>query len=631
VRTAAGLLLAACAATSATPPAETPTIVSPPKRTEIRFALIGQPTDVNVWALFDDVGASYANYSFRWEYWPRLLTTSFPEGRLLPAAAAQTPAAVDAEFVGTVLLRRDLTWTDGTPFTAEDVAFTVNTSLGFRLGADWSNYYRAELLEGVEAVNPYTVRFHFRSAPAVGAWQYGALLGPVVQRAYWRERVEQVQKLLPEQALRSELVEAEGRRDALQLQVDELNARIQALHSGGGASRDSEILLRRTQGDLDAANNAVARIQDLVAEQTASAHEALYALDDTAEPTLGTWVPSSTVGGVWTNAANPAFPFIHPGFERASYRVFSDEDAAVRALVLNEVDAILAPTGISSEARAVLEADTEIVVRSSPSSRLRYLALNPDDAHFAAATFRHAIACLLEGQPPAGLAFPSAARPAKWTVELPDWDPAGDQICATGADSSPRQRAVELLKAAGYTWIREPDALAAGEGLTSPAGDVLPAFSLLAADRDGTRLEYAEFVQQSLAWAGIQVIVSPVSDETVRYAVFSSGEYDLAILGWGLSPFPSYLCDWFGEGGLFDGGSLELHRACGDLMVVSDLGAARDAVEEIEGILAEELPLIPAYRETILDAYRNLDYPEAGILNGVSGNYGAPSGAAASP
>jgi len=54
-------------------------VTVPAHAPEIRFALIGEPRDVNVWELFDESGASYADYALRFEYWPRFVS-SHPAG-----------------------------------------------------------------------------------------------------------------------------------------------------------------------------------------------------------------------------------------------------------------------------------------------------------------------------------------------------------------------------------------------------------------------------------------------------------------------------------------------------------------------------------------------------------------------
>ncbi len=57
-------------------------------------------------------------------------------------------------------LRHDVRWTDGQPTTAQDVVFTFQRALDPKTGfpnAEWFTWYN-----GVDAPDPYTVRFHFK-------------------------------------------------------------------------------------------------------------------------------------------------------------------------------------------------------------------------------------------------------------------------------------------------------------------------------------------------------------------------------------------------------------------------------------------------------------------------------------
>jgi len=45
--------------------------------------------------------------------------------------------------------------------------------------------------------------------------------------------------------------------------------------------------------------------------------------------------------------------------------------------------------------------------------------------------------------------------------------------------------------------------------------------------------------------------VQEVNTNDVVYAVYSSQKYDMALMGWRLSEYPAYVCEWFGEENLF--------------------------------------------------------------------------------
>ena len=63
----------------------------------------------------------------------------------------------------------------------------------------------------------------------------------------------------------------------------------------------------------------------------------------------------------------------------------------------------------------------------------------------------------------------------------------------------------------------------------------------------------AVHIEQWLKALGIPVTMNYTPFNTIR-ANENSGEFDIIMLGWGLTPFPSYLCDFFtGATGVADG------------------------------------------------------------------------------
>ncbi len=242
--------------------------------------MIGNVTDANVWALFDSKGYSYNNYAVRSGYWPKLYGLSIPDGRFEPRAASGLPSAVQAEgalFTARVVLRSDLTWTDGTPFTADDVAFTVNTALSFQLGFDWHSYYDPSILDHAEALDAHTVEFYFRQAPSVAAWQYGALQGPIVQKKYWSPKIADATALLPPADSEFQMALLQDRVDQLQKQVGVIIA--DGLTATGNEAHQLQGTLLRKQGDLDEARNNLSKAETAVDASLEAARQALYTLE----------------------------------------------------------------------------------------------------------------------------------------------------------------------------------------------------------------------------------------------------------------------------------------------------------------------------------------------------------------
>jgi peptide/nickel transport system substrate-binding protein len=82
---------------------------------------------------------------------PRLATYIWAEGTYEPLMAESFGFEDDGNYV--VTLRNGVTWTDGNPVTAEDLAATINT--GYLIGAlIWTS------LDSVEVVDDMTVRYH---------------------------------------------------------------------------------------------------------------------------------------------------------------------------------------------------------------------------------------------------------------------------------------------------------------------------------------------------------------------------------------------------------------------------------------------------------------------------------------
>jgi len=601
---------------------------------ELRFALVGEPTDINVWALYGEQGASYPNLALRNDYWPKLFYLAPPGLTFTPRAARAAAAPVVQEgdfFTSTVALRSDLKWTDGLPFTAEDVAFTANAVLHFDLGFDWKAFYPSAYLARAEAIDAYTVKFYFKQKPHAGVWQYGVLQGPVVQKRFWEPRVGGVLGLLPEASLPGTIENALSRIAEYQPVVVSLSERAYILHAEGKYDRQLDRELKRKQGDLDEAQNDLDRALAEYERELEIAHRALFALDGRGEPTLGAWMPAEKLGEQWVNIANPGFPFERPNFERAVYRAFADETSAFTALESGEVNAVLSPNGISHELimRAV-EEHPELGWAANPSRTARFLVINPASSALADPNIRLVLFCAVT---PVPLRISQGKN-------LRSFVPAGNDYWLEPADQDPcvefyanPDKVVDVLKAAGYTWQKEPLGGSAGEGLTLPDGAPFPALRLLSLseEKDPQRARAAHYVEQTARGLGLPVSTQWGSEDDIRYAVFSSGAYDLAILGWRLSLYPEYLCEWFGAGGQFALNGSRVGSECEALAAESELETARQHIFEIQSILAQELPFVPLYTGLTYDVYQNVGYPFESVLGGLSSLYGAPSFAIPAP
>jgi hypothetical protein len=100
----------------------------------------------------------------------------------------------------------------------------------------------------------------------------------------------------------------------------------------------------------------------------------------------------------------------------------------------------------------------------------------------------------------------------------------------------------------------------------------------------------------------------------------------MALLGWHLAAYPAYLCEWFMPVGQnpFAYNRGRLQSGCEAWVQADDLDAVKPLAFEIQSLLVQDLPLIPLYTNIRVDAYRNIRYPFAEVVDGLGGLYGAP-------
>jgi ABC-type transport system substrate-binding protein len=619
------LLAASCASQSVTTQAElsTASVESAPARApEIRFALVGKSHDVNSWALFDEQGATYADYALRFEYLPRLYHLAPPDFSFQPLAARGLPAdfVQEGEFYSaTVNLRPDLKWTDASPFTAEDVAFTVNTALDFELGLDWYASYPYAFLARAEVVEPYVVKFVFKQKPDASLWQYGALQGPIVQKNFWQARIAKARTLLPEDSSSAEVEQSRAYLARVQYDVDDLTFKLQSLSEVGRSDRELYVQLMQRNLELGYAKNNLSKALEQYQSKINAAKTSLYQIDDKNEPTLGGWIFESQKGDVWVNAVNPDFPFGKPNFDRAVYRLFDDEKDALAAFDNDEVDFILAQNGLSHDVE-----NAEI----SATYSARFLVFNPLKTQFADPAFRGALSCMIDREYLSQSVFKNKTAPLHSFVISPQWKSDALDIACAGMDKSARVKyALKLLTDAGYSWAKKPDTENAGKTLFMKNGEAFPKIVLSAPSQDADPLRYiaAKHIAEQAQYLGIPLSVREMNLDDVVYAVYSSQKYDAALVGWRLSEYPSYLCKWFGGHNPYTYRGSRFASTCNTLQVETNLDAARQFVHNIESELMRELPFIPLFTLTQVEIYRNLEYPSQSVINGWGSLYGAPS------
>ncbi|MEW5940279.1 MAG: ABC transporter substrate-binding protein, partial [Chloroflexota bacterium] len=411
----AALFLAACQPQATPPPlstafaptlAPTPTSApdlapAPPLHADaIRFALVGDATLSNVWAYYDEPGADYNNRAVQDGFWPSLFRLSPLTGAFEPYLSDGTISPLEPDsgfFASNVTLRPGLLWSDGTPLAAQDVAFTVNAALDFRLGLDWLDYYDPAVIYRAEALDAQTVRFYFRVQPSIANWQYGALQGPIVNAAYWEPKLAGAYAaLLPNPELDRAIHNLQEEVARLQRELDDLLYELGLLNASSAAYQELLTKIYDKQEEIDGVQNAINEKLEEKEVVFAAARQILYSLDSVGEPTFGPFIPSRRAAGEFENAANPLYPFGLPNFDRAVYRLYPDEASALDALSRGEVNVVLKQDGVANpEAGSFqLSGDITPTMPRFPRRNLRLLTFNLRNPALSETTLRQAVACM---------------------------------------------------------------------------------------------------------------------------------------------------------------------------------------------------------------------------------------------
>ena len=635
-------MVAAACQTEPTEPGDTTTTTEAPTGTEptettapptaegftYRLAIFSDPTTTHPWAALDtenDVWTNYVNpgSGSLYGYQP-------PTYTLVPAMAADDePPAVVADgdnWSVTVTLRDDVRWSDGTPVTANDVVFTFETiqkydGLGGNFPSLWVQPREDDPATpdvdetepgvlSVEAVDDMTVKITFNAEPGLAVWPFSVGVAPVFQEAYWRPLVDASP-------------DAETFYGNETLGYPNTGAFVTAEREPGAFWR----------------NEAVADYWDRGAQYTVYENGAVeYTSASGTSETYGE--PSGEVIAQWTEG---------PYASEALYTLYTDQNSAVLALTDGEVDFLLNPLGLQRGLQQLVLSDPDLNVIVNEQNGFRYLAFNMRKFPMNVKEFRQAIACRIDKEFMANTVLGGAAIAANSLVPPGNsfWhNPDVEAICAGLSEQERFERAVELLKQAGFTWTVEPawdpdnlDVLPKGEGLNLQ-GQEVPELTLLAPGPgyDPLRATYSLFIEEWANDLGIPVRAEPTGFSVIVDEVFATGdaalEWDMYILGWGLTPFPDHVFDFFttdadsAEGGFNTPGysDPEFDALAQQFKQAKTLEEARDLIFQGEAIIAEDLPYVVLFTTPIIEAYRNtVSYPFTTTLDGLQAWSGVPS------
>jgi len=577
-----------------------------------------------------------------------LFGTSDQRFQLIPQAAADWASPLTQEgdnWISTVPLKKGITWSDGEPFTAKDMAFTANTSLRFGLvGGNWQSWFDPNYLDHVEAVDDTTVKFVYHTKPGIARHDWGDLQAPILSEHFWKPLVDEAAKPL------------EG----------------------------------LTKPDKDATEEDKTKY----AEAETQAQENLYAIDPNGEPMAGAFTFSKWEKSAFAeNATNPDYFFnganiveyangaYHeskanvydftaygeatgdptleytngPHVNAAVYSIYSSQDAAVLALKNGEIDFILNPLGLQRGLLSQVQDDPNLTVIKNKVNGFRYLSFNTRRKPMDDCSFRQAVATLIDKDFVTKTILQNVAFPLYTFVPEANaaWYFDGVPKFGLKADGTPMTReervnqAVAILEGAGYSW--EGGAKPAWDAdnrqvtpsgaLLLPDGTPVPQLEILAPSPgyDPLRSTFAIWIESWLNEVGIPAKANLAGFNVILQRVFSDQDFDMYILGYSLSIFPSYMRDfWHSDQAVKDGNNAggysnpkfdELSEA---LLTCDSAESCKKASDQLQILVSTELPMVVLFDTGIIETYRSaaLEYPYTDTLSGLQYINGLPAAVA---
>jgi ABC-type transport system substrate-binding protein len=199
--------------------------------------------------------------------------------------------------------------------------------------------------------------------------------------------------------------------------------------------------------------------------------------------------------------------------------------------------------------------------------------------------------------------------------------------------------AIAVLEDAGWTWDTKPEwdqedesaeNVVPGTGLRMPNGELMPETTILGPGPayDPQRASFNQWISEWLRELGMPVESELTGFNTILNPVFIDADYDMYILGWSLSIYPDYLCDFFASwndtattGNYNTPGynNAEFDALCEAFMAETNIQEAQTQAKELQAFLAKDLPYMPLFNRQSIDLINNrVQLPYTDMLGGIS-------------
>ncbi len=577
-------------------------------------AMFEDPTTGNLFGAIGPQATVWNDFVSTSQFYVYLYDIAPPTLAVVPLVAQDMPGEFKQETIGgkafytsIVKMRKEFRWSDNTPLTADDVVFSYNAVLDIdpvKLGGNWPSIVDPTVLERVEKIDDYTVKFILKDKPGLAQWQYGLLGHDIVNKKYWEPVFANAKKAAdPVKELLAHEPKTEPTAGPWKFGHWEKGAFWQNVPNPAYAIK-GETRTFYTNGALTIEN-----------------------------PKTGfKWQTGDPKGDVLAKVVEG------PYATGTLYRLFQNQSAAVLSLTGGQVDFVLNSLGLQRGFLEQLKKAPNVATIENNVNGFRFMAFNLRKYPFSIKEFRQAVSVLIDreyicNRVLQGIAFP------QYSVVPPGnafW--FNSEVPALGKGMTRSQKVVEavrLLKQAGFKWEVEPEVnlekdqvLRRGKGLIMPDGKKMPSFDFLimTAGYDPLRYTFGLNIAQWLKDVGIPCEAAPTEFNVISTRVFDEQDFEAYMMGWSLTPYPDHLRAFFhsaeaGLGGFNAEGysNPEFDKLSDDFIKESDLGKAKEQAMRLQEMLADELPYIVLFDTPIIEAYRSdrVEYPFTKVLSGL--------------
>ena len=308
-----------------------------------------------------------------------------------------------------------------------------------------------------------------------------------------------------------------------------------------------------------------------------------------------------------------------PYIDGIIFKIFGTSDAAVLALKKGSIDMFW--WGIQPGYLDDLRKQKEIQIFSNEKSALYYMGFNVRKPPFSDANLRRAVAMLIDKDFIISRILQGYGT-KMWSIVPPGnrfWHCQDVPRYGEGLSKAERiKKAHEILRQAGYTWdvppVNERGEVTRGKEMRLPNGKPMEKFTILTppADYDPHRAMSGMMIQEWLRAVGMPAYSKPMAFGALIQQVKARREFDSFILGYGsLSLDPDYVRNFFHSmndkprGWNMSGyRNPDFDRIADQSASTMDQEKRRELVWYMQKILIEDIPYIPLYNPTLIEAVR---------------------------